>query len=67
MTSPTARSISLVVLAILATFYTLYFAREFFVPIVFAILLNFLFSPVVRALTRVRIRPPAGRRFSSLP
>jgi predicted PurR-regulated permease PerM len=55
-----ARSASFVVIAVLATLYTLYFARAFFVPIVFAVLLNFLLSPVIRRLTLVRIRPPLG-------
>ena len=58
--TPAARSISIVVLAVLATLYTMYFARDFFVPIVFAILLNFLLSPVIRALARFRIPPSAG-------
>src|SRR3954469_18058892 len=58
--SPAARSLSLVVVAVLATLYTLYFARAFFVPIVFAVLLNFLLSPVIRLLTRIGIRPPVG-------
>src|ERR1700742_4514890 len=47
-----ARSISVAILAVLATFYTMYFARAFLVPIVFAILLNFLFSPALRFLVR---------------
>jgi predicted PurR-regulated permease PerM len=58
--SPAVRSTSLVVIAVLATLYTLYFARAFFVPIVFAVLLNFLLSPAIRALTRISIRPPVG-------
>src|ERR1051325_304719 len=58
--SPAVRSTSLVVIAVLATLYPLYFARAFFVPIVFAVLLNFLLSPVIRALTRINIRPPVG-------
>jgi len=58
--TPAARSISLIVLTVLATLYTMYFARQFFVPIVFSILLNFLLSPVIRAMARVRIPPPAG-------
>lgn len=58
--SPAARSTSLVVIAVLATLYTLYFGREFFIPIVFAILLNFLLSPVIRGLARLRIGPPIG-------
>lgn len=58
--SITARSTALVVLAVLATLYTLYFARQFFIPIVFAILLSLLLSPVIRAMARVRIPPPAS-------
>ncbi len=57
---PTALAISAVVLAVLATLYTMYFAREFFVPIVFAVLLNFLLSPVIRMLQRIKIPAPAG-------
>ncbi|MEO7085890.1 MAG: AI-2E family transporter [Gemmatimonadaceae bacterium] len=55
-----ARAIDLNVLAVLAVLYTLYFAREFLLPIVYAILLNFLLSPVVRWLARFRIKPPIG-------
>jgi len=57
---PSSRSISITIIAVLASLYTLYFAREFLIPIVFAILLNFLLSPVLRALARIRIPPPAG-------
>ena len=56
----TSRSAGLTVLAVLALLYTLYFARTFLVPIVFASLLNFLLSPAIRALTRIGVRPPAG-------
>ena len=58
--SITARSTALVILAVLATLYTLYFARQFFIPIVFAVLLTLLLSPVIRAMARLRIPPPAG-------
>ncbi len=58
--NPSALAISAVVLAVLATLYTMYFAREFFVPVVFAVLLNFLLSPVIRVLQRIKIPPPAG-------
>ncbi|MES1210967.1 MAG: AI-2E family transporter, partial [Acidobacteriota bacterium] len=54
------RSISLTGLFILAAFYTLYFAQDFFLPIVLALLLNFLLSPVVRALKRLRIPEGLG-------
>jgi predicted PurR-regulated permease PerM len=47
-------------LFVLACFYTLYLAREFFLPIVLALLLNFLLSPVVRALAKARIPSAAG-------
>jgi predicted PurR-regulated permease PerM len=57
---PEARSIGVTVLAALAVLYTLYFARDFLLPIVFALLLDFFFSPVVRLLARWRIRPPLG-------
>lgn len=58
--SPQFRSISLAIIAVLGTLYTLYFARTFLVPIVFAVLLNFLLSPALRLLARWRIPPPAG-------
>jgi predicted PurR-regulated permease PerM len=45
---------------VLAVLYTLYFARGFFVPITFALLLNFLFSPVVRALAKIHIPTQFG-------
>ena len=48
------------VLAVLALIYTIYFAREFLLPIVFAVLLNFLLSPVIRLLSRLKISPPFG-------
>ena len=52
------RSVALTVLAVLAVLYTLYFARDFLLPIVFALLLDFLFSPLVRWLGRWHVRPP---------
>ena len=55
-----ARSMGITVLSILAMLYTLFFARDFLLPIVIALLLNLLFSPVVRALTRVGINAPIG-------
>lgn len=60
VTSPQSRSISLAVIAVLATFYTMYFARAFLLPIVFAVLLTFLLSPALRFLGRLHIPPPAG-------
>jgi predicted PurR-regulated permease PerM len=58
--SPEGASAAATVLAVLAILYTLYFARTFLLPITFALLLDFLFSPVVRALNRFHIRPPLG-------
>jgi predicted PurR-regulated permease PerM len=48
------------ILSVLATLYTLFFAREFLLPIVFAVLLNFLLSPLVRKLARLHVPPPVG-------
>ena len=55
-----ARHISLVGLFILALFFTLHLAQSFVLPIVLAILLDFLLSPVVRALRKLRIPEPLG-------
>lgn len=52
------RSFSLTGLFILAIFYTMYFIRGVMLPVVLAMLLSYLFRPVVRALTRVKIPPP---------
>lgn len=54
------RSIALTGIFILACFYTLYLAREFFLPIMLAIVLNFLLWPAVRALARLHIPEVAG-------
>ena len=58
MVSPRGRSIEATILTGLAVLYSLYFAREFLVPIVFALLLNFLLSPVIRRMVRWHIKPP---------
>lgn len=58
--SPRARSLERTVLTVLALLYTLYFARDFLVPITFALLLNFLLSPLLRLLGRIAIKPPLG-------
>jgi predicted PurR-regulated permease PerM len=49
------RSIALTGLFILGCFYTLYFARDFFLPVVLAIVFKFLLAPVVRFLRQYRI------------
>jgi predicted PurR-regulated permease PerM len=54
------RSVALTGLFVLASFYTLYFARAFFLPIVLAVLLDFLLSPLIRGLKRARIPEPLG-------
>jgi predicted PurR-regulated permease PerM len=54
------RSIALTGLFILAFFYTLYFGRAFFLPIVLGLLLNFLLSPVVRGLKKLHIPEGLG-------
>jgi predicted PurR-regulated permease PerM len=54
------RSIAITGLFVLAVLYTLYFARAFLLPIVLAILLDFLLSPVIRILKRARIPEPLG-------
>jgi predicted PurR-regulated permease PerM len=55
-----ARSMGVTILSILALLYTLFFARDFLLPIVIALLLDLLFSPVVRAFTRVGVAAPLG-------
>src|SRR6476659_2110736 len=52
---PRHRSTAITILALLALLYTLYFARDFLVPIVYAVLLNFLLSPVIRVFSRLRV------------
>ena len=54
------RSLSMTGLFVLAAFYTLYFARAFFLPIILAVLLDFLLSPLIRGLKRARIPEPLG-------
>jgi predicted PurR-regulated permease PerM len=51
-------SVAIMVLAVLAVLYTLYFARAFLVPIAVAVLLDFLLSPAVRILDKLRIPTP---------
>lgn len=55
-----ARHVALVGLFVLAMFYTLHLAQAFFLPIVLAILLHFLLSPVVRALRKAGLPEPLG-------
>lgn len=52
------RSIALMGLFVLAVVYTMHLARSFLVPIVLAVLFDFLLSPVVRWLGKLRIAEP---------
>lgn len=55
-----SRSVEATLLTVLAVLYTLYIARGFLIPIIFALLLNFLLSPLIRRLTRFHVNPPFG-------
>jgi predicted PurR-regulated permease PerM len=57
---PTLTGVALVGLFILAWFYTLYFARELLMPVVLAILLDFLLKPLVRGLQRLHVPDALG-------
>ena len=54
------RSVALTGLFVLAVFYTMYFMRAMLLPLVLALLLSYLLTPLVRALGRIRISPPLG-------
>jgi len=55
------RHVALVILTFLAVLYTLHLAAPFFLPIVLAILLNLLLSPLVRLLrNHLRMPEPLG-------
>ncbi|PYI89818.1 MAG: hypothetical protein DMF03_06680 [Verrucomicrobia bacterium] len=54
------RSIALTGLFILAIFYTMYFIRSVLLPVVLAVLLSYLFRPIVRALARIKVPPIIG-------
>jgi predicted PurR-regulated permease PerM len=54
------RSLAITGLFIFALFYTLYFGKAFFLPIVLAVLLDFLLSPLLRTLKRAHIPEPLG-------
>src|SRR5438046_6753318 len=57
------RSIALTGLFILAVFYTIYFMRSILLPVVLALLLSYLFRPIVRGLARLKIPLPVGAAF----
>ncbi|MEP7072010.1 MAG: AI-2E family transporter [Verrucomicrobiota bacterium] len=54
------RSIALNGLFILAVFYTIYFMRSVLLPVVLALLMSYLFRPIVRALARIKVPPTLG-------
>ena len=54
------RTSGIVVLALTAVFAVLYLGKEVFLPIVLAVILKFVFDPVVRWLGRFRLRPPVA-------
>jgi len=53
-----AATVALVTLAVLAVFYTLYFAADILLPFIFAVVLTLLLAPLKRVLTE-RLRVPA--------
>ncbi len=55
---PDARTVALVILAVLAVFYTLYAAAEILLPLLLAVVLTLLLAPARRLLTE-RLRLPA--------
>jgi predicted PurR-regulated permease PerM len=57
---PFVGTIALTGIFVLLALYTIYFARPFLLPLVLAVILNFLLSPLVRGLTRLRIPPSLG-------
>jgi len=57
------RSIALSGLFVLAVFYTIYFMRSILLPIVLALLLSYLFRPIVRGLAQLKIPLPVGAAF----
>lgn len=50
-------------LFVLGVFYTLHLGRVFFLPIVLAVLLDFLLGPAIRQMKRARIPEPVGAAF----
>jgi predicted PurR-regulated permease PerM len=54
------RSLSLTGLFVLACFYTLYFARDFFLPVMLAIVFMFVLTPLTRMLKKVRVPEALG-------
>ena len=53
-------AVALTALVALALFYTLYFGRDFFLPIAIASTLALLFSPAIAGLSKAHIPQPVG-------
>jgi predicted PurR-regulated permease PerM len=53
-------ALSVLGLFILAAFYTFYFAREFLLPVIFALILSLILRPAVRGLNRLQIPQGLG-------
>jgi predicted PurR-regulated permease PerM len=58
--SPAGRSMATTGLFVLASFYTLYFCRSLLLPLVLALLLWLLLSPLMRGLKTLHIPAPLG-------
>jgi predicted PurR-regulated permease PerM len=54
------KTIALAGLFVLGWFYTVYLAREFFIPFTLAIVFKFMLNPLVRVLNRFRLPLPAA-------
>jgi predicted PurR-regulated permease PerM len=54
------QTVFLGIIAVLLVLYTLYFSRTVVIPLVLAIMLNLVLTPVVLALARVKLPAPAG-------
>ncbi|HWP91182.1 MAG TPA: AI-2E family transporter [Thermodesulfobacteriota bacterium] len=54
------QSLFLAGIFLLAFFYTLYFARVIFLPLVLALLLSFMLTPLVRSLKRLKVPEALG-------
>jgi len=58
--SATTRTVGFLIIAAVAACVALYFGREFFIPIVFAFLLNAVFRPIMRGFEKLRVPPALG-------
>jgi predicted PurR-regulated permease PerM len=54
------RSLALTGIFLLLTLYSLKLASTFFIPVVLALILSFLFASVIRTLSRFYVPPPVG-------